>query len=94
MTSEYAVATTAKILQKHGLPGWRVVLVDVFPDHPRRFGLCSQRTKTITLAERWLADDREAYETVYHEISHALTPNDLDHGHEWYSTFRRIAYGL
>ena len=94
MTAEYALAMAEKIIQKQGLSGWRVALVDHFPDHPKRFGLCSQRTRTITLATRWLADDREAWETIYHEVSHALTPHDINHGHEWYATFRRIAFGL
>jgi len=94
VTGEYAVATAHKILQQHGVTGWRIVLVDVFPDHPKRFGLCSTRNRTITLAERWLADDREALETVYHEVAHALTPGDFDHGSRWNATFRRIAYGL
>ena len=94
MTGAYALTMAEKILHKHGVTGWRVVLVDEFPDHPKRFGLCSQRTRTITLAERWLADDREAWETIYHEIAHALVPDDVLHGSRWYAMFRRIAFGL
>ena len=94
MTGAYAVQMAEKVLEKYGITGWRIALVDHFPQHPKRFGLCSQRTRTITLAEHWLEDDREAWETIYHEIAHIMTPHDINHGPEWYATFRRIAFGL
>jgi hypothetical protein len=94
MTSAYAVEMARKVLLKCGLSNWTVNVVDEFPEHPKRFGLCSQRNRTITLAAKHLVNDREAWETIYHEVAHALTPDDIEHGAEWFRTFRRIAFGI
>jgi hypothetical protein len=94
MTSAYAVEMARKVLLKYGLSNWTVNVVDEFPEHPQRLGLCSQRNRTITLAAKHLVNDREAWETIYHETAHALTPGDVAHGAEWFRTFRRIAFGI
>jgi hypothetical protein len=91
MTADHAQQMTEKLLRFFGIIGWRVKVISVFPEHPKRLGLTSYRERTVYLAEHGLKDEREAYHTIYEEVAHAMTPGDA-HGPRFKETFERIAY--
>lgn len=51
----------------------------------RRFGLCSQRQQFISMSEKLtlLNNEEQFLDTLLHEISHALSPRDSHHNHQW-----------
>lgn len=77
-------------LVEHGLygQGWRFRF-----DHARqRFGACRYRQKLITLSRHLAAlnDEAECYDTVLHEIAHALAGPKAGHGPLWQRMCRRV----
>lgn len=60
----------------------------------RRAGCTHYAKKQITvsryLAEKW--DDADIYQTLLHEIAHAMLEPGAGHSKEWLETARRIGY--
>jgi SNF2 family DNA or RNA helicase len=70
-------------LDSHGLTKWKVALnMDA---HSPFVGLCDWKSETIILNAIAIdiQPDAEVYDTIQHEIAHALTPNDKNHGLDW-----------
>jgi predicted SprT family Zn-dependent metalloprotease len=72
-----------RFMDKHGLRTWRFK----FDRAKRRAGLCSHRTKTISLSREYVirnADNIESIkDTILHEIAHALVGPGHGHGNVW-----------
>lgn len=79
MTIETSISTTLNLLAAVGVGTWNVCVVEDFPEHPMRAGLCSYRQKTIYLSSQYLDDDEEMLKTIRHEIAHVLSEGD-EHG--------------
>jgi len=79
-----------ELLSQVGLTkfGWRVV----FDDHKERLGACINEKKLITLSRYFIAlnPDEETEETIRHEVAHALSPQDEDHGPAWQAQALRL----
>lgn len=76
--AEYA----RKQLSNNNLDDWGVRLTT---SERAPLGLCSYKDKCIILSAHSIDihPEMEVYDTVLHEVAHALTPNDLNHGEEW-----------
>jgi len=78
-----------KLLDKHGLADWKFDVVNLQNTamfgaralSDRWMGYCSWSTKTIYVD--WHPRQNTVRQTILHEIAHALTPGDHDHGREW-----------
>lgn len=77
-------------MQAHGLTaaGWRFS----FDNAKRRFGCCHNSLKLITISRALteLNNPLVVYNTILHEIAHALTPYDRGHGREWRAMAKTI----
>ncbi len=69
-------------LDKYNLDDWSIRLTT---SETGPVGYCSAKDKAIILNAHSvdIHPDYEIYDTVLHEIAHALTPNDLNHGEQW-----------
>ena len=92
------------LLNKHGLSDWtfdvrnlshayfNVVNVDggdlAQYIEGSEMGVCFRKSKTILL--NWHAPQWTARQTILHEIAHALTPDDNDHGSQWQDKAREV----
>lgn len=58
-----------------------------FDNAKNRFGQCDQTRKRITISKGYASvnDEPEIRDTILHEIAHALTPDDKEHGKDWQS---------
>ena len=81
MTLAEARQLTQELFREHGLYGWKVA----FGNAKRTAGTCNYRTKTITYSKYLMAQRpyADSWQTVTHEIAHALTPLDRGHGPAW-----------
>jgi predicted SprT family Zn-dependent metalloprotease len=79
MNLDHAEIRAIDALREHGLieRGWSFK----FDQAPRRFGYCNWRTKTIQLSSRLtkLNDEHHVYETILHEVAHALDAENRGH---------------
>jgi predicted SprT family Zn-dependent metalloprotease len=79
ITEVYAEGQAA--LEKFGLvqQGWRFELDNA----KRRVGLCSHKTKTISVSIHYIfkSTSEEITDTILHEVAHALVGSK--HGHDW-----------
>lgn len=75
-----ALQLARKLLEEHGLNGWRVHL----SRSVRRLGFCDYTDRVIGLSRHHIEHGAEAEvrDTILHEIAHALTPGDA-HGTRW-----------
>ena len=84
----YSIMT--ELLAKHDLynKGWRAELKDM----KRTAGYCDYNSNKIVLNEYYLKhnSDEEIWNTMLHELAHALTPNVQSHGKEWKNQFRKL----
>lgn len=90
MDTREALRNARALMHLHGLDaqGWTVGL-----DRAKRsFGQCDFATKTITLSRLLTetATTEQVYNTVLHEIAHALVGRKAGHGPLWRATHRRI----
>jgi predicted SprT family Zn-dependent metalloprotease len=83
-----ALAMAEKLLQEHGLAGWRVQLDNA----KRRAGVCRFTDRTIGLSGpiTELHGEAEVRDTVLHEIAHALVGPEHGHDAVWRATALRI----
>jgi predicted SprT family Zn-dependent metalloprotease len=79
MKADEAIAHTERLLLKVGKWDWTVQVVP-FTDYPDRFGAASSQRKCIDLNPVYLADEAEMRETIAHEVAHAMTVGDNEHG--------------
>lgn len=77
-----------ELMDRHGLPQWRLVLDQA----RRRAGICRYDRRVIGLSAPLmrLYDEAEVRETVLHEIAHALVGPQAGHGPHWRLVARRI----
>ena len=70
-------------LNAHGLNEWGVMLNT--SSNISFIGRCDDKSKTIILNAQAvdIHPDEEVIDTIKHEVAHALTPNDNNHGLEW-----------
>lgn len=70
-------------LDKHNLKDWKVALN--MDSNSHYVGLCDDKTRTIILNALAIdiQPDEEVYDTIMHEVAHALTPDDKKHGLTW-----------
>lgn len=82
MDRNTAIKTCRELLDSHGLNDWRGLLT--MSEVPF-VGKCIPNKKTIILSALAIdvQPDFEVMDTIKHEIAHALTPNDRNHGYEW-----------
>ena len=90
MNTEKAFALAQKMVNDHGLAGWRIVR----RNYKSTGGVTYFGTKTIglsaTLAEKWT--ETQLRQIVLHEIAHALVGGDHGHDKVWSAKARSIGY--
>lgn len=71
-------------LKNHGLNEWKFK----FDNAKRRYGLCNFRTKTISLSKNLveLNSLEESFDTVLHEVAHAIVGPGNGHNKKWRNT--------
>ena len=78
-----AIALAQSLLKEKGLAqqGWRVTLTRA----KRGAGVCKYRTKQIGLSAYVIPAMTEdsAFNTITHEVSHAIAGHKAGHGYEW-----------
>jgi len=76
-----------EVLTSQGFSGWSVI----FSREGRRLGVCSYRTKEITISRKVVSSDWvQAVDTAMHEAAHAIAGSAAGHGPLW----KRIAREL
>ena len=80
MTRDLATKFCRSELDKHGLSEWHIRLVN----HMSYLGLCDYKTKTIFLCTYHIDihPESEVYDTIKHEIAHALYFTNTQYYHE------------
>ena len=85
-----ARTTALTLMAKHGLTakGWTFE----FDRAVKRFGCCHYPTKTISLSGNLVVvnDMPQVFNTILHEIAHAMCPPKAGHGPLWKATARSI----
>lgn len=78
------------MLQSHGLPNWKCKA----SRSKTSWGHCDYGRSTIYLSKHLLqlGCHEEIIQTILHEVAHALTPSDREHGIEWFAKARSIGY--
>lgn len=68
-------------MQEHNLSDWQFE----FTRAVRRFGSCNYTNKKIKLSRPLteLNNEWHVFDTILHEIAHALAGNEAGHGHQW-----------
>ena len=84
------------LLDKHGLSNWSVSIENI--NNPNMFthdygceeldGGCIHTKQTIYIDS--MCADNKFRQTVLHEIAHALTPEDHNHGKKWRAIFTKL----
>ncbi|MGW4947437.1 SprT-like domain-containing protein [Actinoplanes sp. NPDC004185] len=88
MNHTQARELAARLMDQHGLTGWRLVL-----DNARtRAGICHSDRKVIGLSRHLMSlySPDQVRETVLHEIAHALVGPRHGHDRVWRAAARRI----
>lgn len=87
MTPARARIETQRLLDAHGLTGWRIT----FGTARTRNGSCCYRTRTINLSRTLMAfrSYDETMDTIRHEVAHALTPGHK-HDRVWAAKCREL----
>lgn len=88
MKIEQAVKLALKLMKKHGLEKWTLVL-----DNSKSYaGYVIHKEKHIGLSRFFLQRDNkfEVQDTVLHEIAHALLPEGTLHSKEWKELAKKI----
>jgi hypothetical protein len=97
MTFQEKMTTARGLLNKHGLPEWHLSIENINNFHrfthrvsePFGFdGGCSHENQTIYVDS--MCQDGHFRQTVLHEIAHAVTPEDNNHGKEWSTAYDSI----
>jgi predicted SprT family Zn-dependent metalloprotease len=88
METTTAAALARGLMNDHGLTDWTFQ----FDRAKRRFGVCSYRTRTISLSAPLVAlnDEARIRNTILHEIAHALVGPGHGHGYVWRAMARSI----
>ena len=88
MDLEDAWRLAHRLMEEHGLAGWRFELDRA----KRRAGICRHAQKVIGLSApiTRLHPEAEVRDTILHEIAHALAGPKAGHGPAWVATARRI----
>jgi len=81
MKLEDAENLALTLMEDNRLVSWSFA----FDNAKRRCGMCSFRTRTISLSRHFVAmnDEAEVRDTVLHEIAHALAGAAAGHGAHW-----------
>lgn len=76
------------MMDSHGLTDWKISWTRAKKTH----GLCNYSTRTLSFSAVafGLISQEDAYETVLHEIAHALAGHTAGHGPRWVAEYRRI----
>lgn len=88
MTPTEVLAETRRQLDAQGLKEWKVIVIYQEIKNKKVAGFCIWQEKAI-----WISgDDTDANvtETIWHEIAHALTPDDNQHGEKWQAKARAL----
>jgi hypothetical protein len=81
MTPTEVLTETRRQLDAHGLKDWIVTVMYQETKNKKVAGLCIWQTKQIVIDGD--AADTSVMETIWHEVAHALTPDDNEHGQKW-----------
>jgi len=76
-----------KLMKEFGLEGWKFG----YGGYKRTLGRCHTTSKIITIS-LWHAvhdTDEQVWETIRHEIAHAIVPTVSGHGPEWQEAARK-----
>ena len=88
MLEHEIMAEARKLMDRHGLPHWKIKR----GRGVKLAGLCSYRERAITLSMKllptWPRED--VIDTILHEIAHALAGSGAGHGPDWKAVCRRI----
>ena len=85
---------TTRVLIHEGLweKGWRFR----YDNAIRRAGSCSHYRKMITMSRHYVklngSNDVEIYNTILHEVAHALAPSEEGHGRIWKRIFNNLLH--
>ena len=82
------ITTSQDVLTEHGLHDWKVTRGNALSTA----GSCQYRSKTIRISLQIakVAPWEDTYDTILHEVAHALAGHAAGHGYEW----RRIARSI
>lgn len=87
-TEQRIIETTTHLLNQHGLSHWKVQFGTAYT----QLGSCNYKTQTLRFSKRFAAVQswEDIYDTILHEVAHAIAGYDAGHGYTW----RRIARDL
>jgi predicted SprT family Zn-dependent metalloprotease len=88
MTPSVAQTLARELMNTHGLAHWTFQ----FDASRKRFGGCHFRTQKITLSIdlTMRAEPRMVYDTILHEIAHAIAGPRAGHSEQWKQVARSI----
>lgn len=86
--AQQIVSTTYDVLNENGLYDWQVKLGTALSTA----GSCHYRTKTIRISLKVaeIVDWSETFDTILHEVAHAIAGHAAGHGPEWRRVAREI----
>ena len=95
MEESELIIRTSLILRDNGLNDWTVAVNDTVvsdSDGSEIAGACVWSQKQIRFNRGRLNryTPGQWRTMIYHEVAHALTPNDLRHGAEWFGKFKEL----
>ncbi|MBA4191016.1 MAG: hypothetical protein C0467_23775 [Planctomycetaceae bacterium] len=78
----------AEQLARHNLAGWTFHLADT----KRRLGVCKHRSKRIEISEYYAIHntDEAVWDTLLHEVAHAIAGPEAGHGPVWKAVAVRL----
>jgi hypothetical protein len=88
MTATEVLAETRRQLDAQGLKDWKVIVVYQEIKNKKLAGVCIRAEKQIIIDGD--AADNSVMETIWHEVAHALTPDDNQHGEKWQAKARSL----
>jgi predicted SprT family Zn-dependent metalloprotease len=97
MTDDEVTAVALEVMGDNGLlkDGWAFEFRDSMEG--KTSGHCHWSMKTIRLSRKYTSSARASphrvRELMQHEVAHAFTPEDLEHGEKFQAKFREIRSG-
>lgn len=73
------------LLRANGLTDWTFTIAKMEPEY---WASCDCDNRIIMVSPN--CPESQIREAILHEISHALVPDDFDHGCEWQACARRL----
>lgn len=88
MKTEQAIAMALRLMKKHNLSHWTLVL----DNSKNNSGYVIHKSKHLGLSQFFLSRDstHAVRDTILHEIAHALLPRNVMHGAKWKALAKKL----